>query len=192
MDVSQADGIIEVNHTIPTSYPAKFILSDDEPIRLKAIPPPGYYFTSWKGDITNTYNPITMMMDCNKTIIANFDPIVYTLIIDVNGNGRSSPVAGKHRYPEGAIVSISATPDNGWRFGSWTGDITTTDVTTILMTMDSDQSVTANFSERKLGWWITTGIIAIILIIGVIIWLPVKKRTALHRMVPKSRHTSTN
>ncbi len=185
MDVSQAGGIVEINQTIPNSYPATFTFTDNESIRLEAIPPQGYYFTNWSGDISNTNNPIIMMMDCNKSITANFDPIIYNLTININGNGSISPAEGKHSYPEGTVVSISATPDESWHFDSWTGDIYEQDVPHVLLIMDSDKTVTANFLEIKLAWWFITGIIAGILAIAAVVWLLVKKRAALYRIVLK-------
>lgn len=195
MDVSQDDGTIEVNKEVPSSYPATFRFADYQPIRLTATPPPGYYFKDWSGGISNTGNPVIIMLDSNKSITANFEQIMHTLIIHVNGNGSSSPIAGKHSYPEGTVVNISATPDKGWQFDSWSGnirepDMTTaqltmdSDTTTTQLTMDSDMTITANFSEVKLPWWLAIAIIAGILVIGVTIWLLVKKRTILHSKVP--------
>lgn len=190
MDVSQADGIIEINQNIPSSYPATFTFTDDESIRLEAIPPPGYYFTNWSGDLSNTNNPVIFMLDCNKSITANFSPIIHTLIIHVNGNGSSSPIAGKHSYPEGTMVSISAIPDKGWQFDGWTGDIRGPDITITQLTMDSDMTITANFSEVKPPWWFAIIIIAGILVIGVTIWLLFKKRTILRRVILRCRGIS--
>lgn len=178
MDVSLVGGgIVEVNQTAPSSYPATFTFTNGASVRLEAIPAPGYYFTNWSGDLSVTTNPITITIDCNKKTTANFSQIMHTLTIHVNGSGSTSPTAGKHSYPDGTIVSITATPDSGWQFDSWTGDIAELDVTTTILTMDSNKTVAASFSQVKPSWWLTTGIIAGLIIIGVIIWLLVKSRT---------------
>ncbi|MCX6879281.1 MAG: leucine-rich repeat protein [Verrucomicrobia bacterium] len=41
---------------------------------LTARQNPGYVFTGWTGDITGTVNPLSVFMDTNKTITANFVP----------------------------------------------------------------------------------------------------------------------
>ena len=182
MDVSQAEGIVKVNQTIPDSYPATFIFTDNQSIRLEAISPPGYYFTNWSGDLSNTYNPVITMLDCNESITANFSPIMHTLLINVDGSGSSSPAAGEHSYTEGTVVSISATPDEGWQFDGWSGDINEPDLTTVPVIMDFDKTVTVNFSEVKPGLWLITGIIAAIVIVGAVIWLLVGKHNGINNI----------
>jgi uncharacterized repeat protein (TIGR02543 family) len=41
---------------------------------LTATPSPGYLFTAWTGDATGTDNPLSVLMDANKTIRATFSP----------------------------------------------------------------------------------------------------------------------
>jgi uncharacterized repeat protein (TIGR02543 family) len=41
---------------------------------LTATPNPGYLFTGWSGDATSTANPLSVLMDSDKTITANFTP----------------------------------------------------------------------------------------------------------------------
>lgn len=40
---------------------------------LTAVPNPGYRFTGWTGDASGTTNPLTLMMDAEKTIGATFE-----------------------------------------------------------------------------------------------------------------------
>lgn len=42
------------------------------PVTLTATPATGYQFSSWSGDATGTNNPLTVVMDSNKNITANF------------------------------------------------------------------------------------------------------------------------
>jgi uncharacterized repeat protein (TIGR02543 family) len=41
---------------------------------VSATPAPGYLFTGWSGDATGTTNPLSVLMDADKTITANFVP----------------------------------------------------------------------------------------------------------------------
>ena len=41
---------------------------------LTATPAPGYLFSQWTGDASGTANPLTLLMDANKTVTAGFDP----------------------------------------------------------------------------------------------------------------------
>ena len=43
-------------------------------VELTAIPSPGYLFTGWTGDATGTTNPLSVLMDADKTIGATFTP----------------------------------------------------------------------------------------------------------------------
>jgi uncharacterized repeat protein (TIGR02543 family) len=41
-------------------------------VTLTAAASAGYQFSSWSGDVTGTTNPVTIIMDSNKTVTANF------------------------------------------------------------------------------------------------------------------------
>lgn len=85
-----------------------------------------------------------------RTLVAEFAPSpagTYTLTVLRNNTlaGTVSAVAGS--YASGTAVSPTATPNAGWVFDSWTGDIgaATASATTIALTMDRDRTVQANF-----------------------------------------------
>jgi hypothetical protein len=84
-------------------------------------------------------------MNADKTVTAKFVQL-YTLTIAANGNGTTNPPVGTHIYDPGTVVSITATPDTGSKFDSWSGDASGT-TSTITITMDSDKSLTAYFEE---------------------------------------------
>jgi uncharacterized repeat protein (TIGR02543 family) len=54
--------------------------------QVEAVPDPGYLFTGWAGDATGTGNPLTVVMDADRTIIANFSPD----LADNDGDGLSN------------------------------------------------------------------------------------------------------
>jgi hypothetical protein len=58
---------------------------DGESVQLSAKPATGYRFSYWSGDATGTANDITVLMNNNKTITANF---IRLLTFGVIGNGQ--------------------------------------------------------------------------------------------------------
>jgi uncharacterized repeat protein (TIGR02543 family) len=77
--------------------------------------------------------------------------VSYDLTIAATTGGSTTPAAGTDTYDEGEVVDLTATPDDGYVFVNWTGDVDTVadvnDATTTI-TMDDDYSITANFAEE--------------------------------------------
>ena len=61
--------------------------------------------------------------------------------------GTTDPAVGVHTYAENEVVPITATPDSGYIFDYWTGDVADVNSAITTVTMDVDQSVTAHFAE---------------------------------------------
>jgi subtilisin family serine protease len=73
----------------------------------------------------------------------------YTLTMsEPDGLGTVSPDIGSYSYTEGTLVGLAATPDANWEFDQWTvnGEPYSTSAI-ISLTMDSDKTVQAFFSE---------------------------------------------
>ena len=66
------------------------------------------------------------------------------------GGSVTDPGEGTYTYDEGTVVNLVATPNAGYRFDEWTGDVgavaDVNDATTTI-TMNGDYSVTADFCE---------------------------------------------
>ncbi|MBW1900431.1 MAG: fibronectin type III domain-containing protein, partial [Deltaproteobacteria bacterium] len=115
-------------------------------VELIAIPDSGWVFSGWGGDLDASTNPATIIMDSDKTVTANFVqlPNLYTLSLNITGQGRVDPPRGN--YSENTAIELTAIPDSGWVFSGWGGDLNaSTNPATIIM--DSDKSVTANFQQ---------------------------------------------
>ncbi len=54
-----------------------------------------------------------------------------------------------HTYAEGTVVNISATPNPGYVFDHWTGDVADPNSASTTVTMDADKTVTANFAAEE-------------------------------------------
>lgn len=115
-------------------------------VTITASPTSGYRFDRWSGDATGTSSTVTLTMDSDKTVTANFIA-QYTLTTSASPStgGTITPAGGT--YDEGSLVIITANPAVGYRFDHWSGDAIGTS-STVTLTMDSDKSVTAHFEAR--------------------------------------------
>ncbi|MFX0200983.1 MAG: CFI-box-CTERM domain-containing protein, partial [Candidatus Hodarchaeota archaeon] len=114
-------------------------------VTLKAIPQVGFRFTYWSGNVSSTDNPITVTMDSDKSVTANFIR-QYTLTIAVEKGGTTDPSPRSYVYDIGTAVTITAIPDSGREFKEWSGDASGTS-NPITITMDSNKKITAKFER---------------------------------------------
>ncbi|HBL75996.1 MAG: hypothetical protein A2W90_11305 [Bacteroidetes bacterium GWF2_42_66] len=113
-------------------------------VELTATPNAGYTFTSWSGDATGSSNPLTVTMNANKSIVANFTLNTYTLNVTAN-NGTVVRNPNQATYNGGTTVQLTATPNAGYTFTSWSGDATGS-TNPLTVTMNADKNITANFT----------------------------------------------
>ena len=73
----------------------------------------------------------------------------HTLSITASSGGTTVPQPGAYIYDHAERISISTNPDEGYNFIGWSGDVLSTNPS-ISITMDSDKSEKANFSEHIL------------------------------------------
>jgi agmatine deiminase len=74
-------------------------------------------------------------------------PPQYTLTTNTAGQGSINLDPPGGTYDSGTVVTLTATPDSGWQFDGWSGDLSgSTNPTTI--TMNSNKTVTATFIEE--------------------------------------------
>ena len=71
-----------------------------------------------------------------------------TLEAKVVGSGTLNPGRGTHVYAYNTEVTVTATPDRGWRFEYWQGDLTGETGTSQQLVMDRDRKVTAVFLDN--------------------------------------------
>lgn len=117
-------------------------------INITAIADPGWSFDSWSGDLTGTTNPTTITINTDKTVTATFTEDQYILTINTTGNGSVIKTPNQTTYTYGTIVNLTAIPDLGWSFDSWSGDLTgSTNPNTIQM--NTDKTVTATFTQDQ-------------------------------------------
>ncbi|MFP4680878.1 MAG: cellulase family glycosylhydrolase, partial [Chitinispirillaceae bacterium] len=123
--------------------------SSGSSVTLSADPAQGWEFSGWSGDASGNTNPLSITMDSDMSITASFSEVqqtTYALDTDISGQGTVLRDPDADDYESQTDVSITATPDEGYEFTGWTGDITSSE-NPLSVTMDADMSITANFSE---------------------------------------------
>jgi uncharacterized repeat protein (TIGR01451 family)/uncharacterized repeat protein (TIGR02543 family) len=125
-------------------------------VTLTANPASGYAFDHWSGDASGTTPTITITMDSNKSLTANFKPVTqtYNLTIDITPSGAGSVSRSGGEYASGVQVILTANPASGYTFDRWSGDASGT-TSSITITMDSDKSLTANFKVTTIMYALT-------------------------------------
>jgi hypothetical protein len=123
-------------------------------VDLVATPDAGYRFDEWTGDvgtIADVYAAsTTITMNGDYSVTAEFVKTYDLTTSSTAGGSVTNPGEGTYTYDEATVVDLVATPNAGYRFDEWTGDVgTVPDVNdpTTTITMNGDYSVTANFCE---------------------------------------------
>jgi hypothetical protein len=112
----------------------------------------GYHFISWTGDV-NTIADVNaaktiILMNGNYSITANFVRTYSLTIYSTEGGSVTTPGEGTFSYDGGMPVNLVATPDSGYQFVNWTGNVHTivdVNAVSITITMNDDYSLIANF-----------------------------------------------
>lgn len=123
-------------------------------VTATAAPDPGCRFAAWSGDASGSANPLTVVMDRNQSIGAEFVPdgTTYTLTTDTTGDGSGSilldPAGGT--YPEHATVRARAEAAPGSTFVGWSGDVSGSNPE-VDVYMDGHKSIIAEFALE--GCW---------------------------------------
>ena len=101
--------------------------SDGTSLSLIAEPNSEYDFLNWTGDIESSSSSLSLVMDSDITITANFIKKKYELKIEVEGKGSVFQEVIKpgiaDEYNSGTILKLTALPVDGWVFVEWQGDI---------------------------------------------------------------------
>ena len=79
-------------------------------------------------------------------------PVEYELTISSSAGGSvTTPGEGAFTHDAGTVVSLMTSPDSGYRFADWTGDVNTiadVNAASTTITMSGDYSITANFVKQ--------------------------------------------
>ena len=94
------------------------IFFKDIPLRVKALPMPGYRFVRWEGISNSTSPEISFVLDNNSTLTAVFEPaeLTVTSIVINEINYNSSPVFDTEDWIEFYNPDELAVDISGWKF----------------------------------------------------------------------------
>jgi len=139
-----------------------FICDAGTVVSLVAIPATGYQFVNWTGNVGTIANvnaaSTTITMSGAYSITANFEAIPtgqYSLTTSsTSGGSVTVPGEGAFTCDAGTVVSLVATPDVGYQFVNWTGNVGTianVNAASTTITMNDSYSIRADFSEDSVS-----------------------------------------
>jgi uncharacterized protein YbdZ (MbtH family) len=131
-------------------------------VNLVATPDSGYYFVNWTGDVATIANvnstSTSITMEGSYSIMANFEQIPagqFGLTTSSTAGGSvTTPGEGTFTYDAGTVASLVATPDSGYHFVNWIGDVATianVNSASTTIAMEGHYSITANFEQIPAG-----------------------------------------
>lgn len=132
-----------------TISPSGGTYEEGEIVTLTSSPNNGWLFESWGGDGSGSSSSLVIIMDGDKNVAGNFQRRDFSLKVTIEGGGTvqeeiiSSPKTTE--YPYETVIQLTPNPLKGWKFESWSGDISSTDEV-IEVNVDRDVNLIATFS----------------------------------------------
>tara|TARA_B100000575_G_C23143524_1_gene666568 strand:+ start:9987 stop:11672 length:1686 start_codon:yes stop_codon:yes gene_type:complete len=134
-------------------YPSgNFKLVEETELEILAMNENGYTFIGWSGSIVSNENPLSITINEDIALTANFQIKSYPLSISIAGQGNviETIIPNKSTdYSHGTTVQLQAEPDEGWKFDSWGGDISSTD-SVIQLIITSELNIQVNFIPKMI------------------------------------------
>ncbi|MFD0931111.1 ice-binding family protein [Psychroflexus salinarum] len=130
------------------------LFNNESFVTVEAVANAGFEFLNWTIDGTevSTNETYEFEVNGNMALVANFEVMslnTFTLTVNaVNGDVDVNP--NQTSYNDGTSVILSATPDNGYEFSSWSDDASGNN-NPLTVTMDADKAITANFTQYNTG-----------------------------------------
>ena len=129
-------------------------------VTFSATPKTGYVFSNWTNTSTNqtyTTNPLSITVNENTTLVANFEKAAYNVMFTISGDGSvQKEVVGGGGYTHGSQVKLTATPSDDYSFFYWNNDPGDTENPKTI-TLDSNQNIPAKFdyevARNLVGNW---------------------------------------
>ena len=153
-----------------TSGSATF--DDGTSVTLTATAAAGWQLASWGGDCAAATTTCQLTMSADMSASVTFTPVAanqFTLSVTKSGSGTVSSgpagisiatggTSGSAPFDDATVVTLTATPETGWRIAAWSGGSCTGNATTCVVTMDANQSVSVIFELIPPGTDLSTGV----------------------------------
>jgi plastocyanin len=129
-------------------------------LTFTATPKTGYVFTNWTNTSTNqtyTSNPLSIKVNENTTLVANFEKAAYDVLFNVTGEGSvNKEVVGGGGFTHGSQVRLTAVPTENYSFFYWNNDPGDTENPKTI-TLEEDKNIAAKFdyevAKNLVGTW---------------------------------------
>lgn len=126
-------------------------------VNLTATPAEGWVFDRWVGAVADpTLANTSVIMYEDQTVKAVFKEKevttdYYSLDVNIIGEGsvEQDPLPKHEGYEEGTIVTLTATPAEGWVFDGWMGDVEDLWDAKTTIQMNEDKTIIAFFKEKE-------------------------------------------
>ena len=120
-------------------------------VTFTATPRDGYVFTNWTNTSTNqifTTNPLSIKVNENTNLVANFEKAAYNVMFTISGEGNvEKEVIGGGGFTHGSEVQFTAIPSDNYSFFYWNNDPGDTD-NPKTVTLDSNLNIPARFDYQ--------------------------------------------
>jgi Fe-S cluster biogenesis protein NfuA len=118
----------------------------------------GWTFSAWSGGGCMGTAPCTVPITANTTVTALFTQNEYTLDVTQAAGGTITWSPEQTSYHYGDSVTFTATPDAGWSFVNWSGDLGGSE-NPLLVTIHNSLNVSAVFSQNM--YPLTTSVVGL-------------------------------
>ena len=115
-------------------------------VSVTAIPNAEYEFVSWSNG--SNQNPLSITVSETTSYTASFKKVEYEVTTNVIGQGtiKEEVLIQGGRYTSGTKLRLTAIPQEGWEFDTWSGSVIST-LNPIELDVNAAKDIVANFSK---------------------------------------------
>ena len=120
-----------------------------EEVTLTATPNEGYKFVNWteNGEVVSEEAKYTFVVENDRKFVANFELLTYNVTASANKENFGA-VKGAGTYNHGEEVTLTAVPNEGYKFVNWTenGEVVSEEAEYTFV-VENDRNLVANFEK---------------------------------------------